>query len=126
MSIAELATGDTVVEQTVTSTVGAIFGSTPSVADGPTHVCNVQSMSVGESKKFSALGQVKLFNVFFATDPTLERNSRLKWTKTDGNQTTFAVPRILKVLATDEERNPEGSEVLYIAQCVWETTEGLT
>lgn len=121
-----MATGDTVVKQSVTYTQDQIFGNTPTVTDGVSLDCNVQSMSVGESKQFDARGEMKLYNVFFASDPTLTVNNRLKWTKTNGNGTTFATPRILKVLAIEEERNPKGTKVLYIAKCEWETTEALS
>jgi hypothetical protein len=126
MTIASMAAGDTVVKQFVSYTSGAIMGNTPTATDGASLDCNVQSMSVGEAKQFAARGEVKLFNVFFATDPALTTNNRLKWIKTNGNGTTFATPRILKVLATDEERNPDGSEILYIAQCELVTTEALS
>lgn len=121
-----MATGDTVVKQSVSYTSGSMFGNTPTATDGDSLDCNVQSMSVSESKQFDARGEMKLFNVFFAADPTLTVSNRLKWTKTNGNGTTFATPRILKVLATEEERNPDGSEILYIAKCEWETTEALS
>lgn len=121
-----MASGDTVVKQSATYTSGEMGGNTPTSADGASLDCNVQSMSVGETKQFDARGQLKLFNVFFATDPGLTENNRLKWTKTNGNATTFAAARILKVLATEEERNPKGTKILYIAKCEWETSEHLS
>lgn len=123
MSIADMCKGDTIVKQSVAQTQGNTFGNTPAASDGSSFDCNVQTMNWNESLAFDARGEMKLYDVYFATDPSLAKNNRLKWTKTDGNGTTFSSPRILKVLATAEERNPDGTLALYIAKCELETTE---
>jgi len=115
-----MATGGSVVKQSQSVTAGASWGQNATYTDGSTLTCNAQEMDAEESLQYDARGQKRLYNVFFATDPTLEVGNRLKLTKM--NNTTLTTARYLRVLATEFEGTPDGSVKLWISVCEEITT----
>lgn len=115
-----MASGGSVIPQSQTVNTGASWGAVPSYSNGTALTCNVQEMSVKEALQYGAQGQARWYNVFFASDPSLEVGKRLKVTKM--NNATLATPRFLKVMATEFEGNPGGDLQLWIAVCEEVTT----
>lgn len=122
MSVAALATGDTVIPQAATHTVGASFGDARTyLVDGTALDCMVQTMGASEAKAYSARGSKYLFWVFFSADPALTVNSRLKWTVEKGN--TLSPVKYLRILDCYSEGRP-GEDFMWVADCELVTTRG--
>lgn len=122
MSIEALCQGDKVVKQAATHSRGAMGGPSRAFADGDVLDCLVQTMGYAELRKYNARGSRYHFHVFFASDPALTVNERLKWT-VKGNA-ALAEPIYLRILDAYSEGRPgaEGSELLWVVDAEQETT----
>jgi len=116
MTIASMATGDTVVPQTETSSVGEAGGIEYSYEDGTALDCLVQTMGADEAIKYGTRGQRNLYTIFFASNPELNQGYRLKWTHQGG--TAFSTAKYLRVLDQFSEGRPgAGNPLLWIVEC---------
>jgi hypothetical protein len=119
MSVEALCQGDEVIRQVATTTRGSLGGQARGWTDVGTALdCLVQTPGAGESRKYDARGQRFSHQVFFAEDPALSVNHRLKWTVRA--EATLAVPIYLRVLDCYPEGRP-GEDFLWIADCEVET-----
>ena len=120
MSIASLATGDTVAIELQTTTTGEAWGSVVTYAEVSGKgavVCRVDGPSASEAKKYEATGEQWTHTVFFSSDQVLTRAHRLRWHKEHGQKTTISPARYLQVLSYNRQNNPSGSLKLFIAEC---------
>lgn len=116
MSLSDLCTGDTVIVETATHSVGAAGGDVQTWSGSTSYDCLVQTEGA-EAVRHSARGQQHTHLVFFSADVSLDplaTNARLKWTVKAG--VTLATPRYLRVLAYYSEGRP-GEDMLWIAKC---------
>lgn len=122
MSVESMATGDTVFVNTKTHSVGTIGGNTGSwnADSGDGIDCRVEQLDAEEDLMAAAQGQRITHRVYFATDRSLTNTTRLHWTKTNGNSLT--IDRYLKVEDYYWENSPDGSLLMYIADCVYQST----
>jgi len=119
MSIESLTTGDTVVKQTATHTMGAAGGDVPTFSDAATLTCLVQTPGSSESRGYAARGLRLTHKAFFSADPTLTTNDRLKWT----SQGDVALSPVvyLRVIGMLSQGRP-GATLLWIADLEQVTT----
>lgn len=124
MSIAELATGDTV--YIVRESAGTMGRAVTYTLEGEALSCLVQEVSAGESSVLDALGHKRGYEVFFASDPGIsgdEPDLNLLWVSradssravgnaTVGGQTGFR----MKVIGSYTE-GPPGTTELWIVVC---------
>lgn len=110
MSVASLATGDTIITEVEIVSRGSQFGTNYSVAQGRTLDCHVQQMSAAEALQFDATGQTKMFTAFFATNPQLLESERVRITLKGG----VVVDIPAKILGVEAEGRP-GADYLWIA-----------
>lgn len=120
MSIEDLAKGDTVVKEAATPTISASGDQVRTWAAGGSLECTVQTMSANDAEKYAAGGSSFFYSVFFAANPSLTRNNRLKWTVRAG--AAVSPPIYLKVLACYPE-GPPGEDQLWVADCSQETSD---
>lgn len=122
MSIESLCTGDIVVKQTQSISVGISGGVSETYTDGSSYDCNVQVEQRGDPdgavdvKMYGARGQAVRYKVYFSEDVDLNPSNRLKWTVKSG--TAVATPKLLRVLSYYDEGRP-GEDLLWIADCEW-------
>lgn len=119
MSVSDLATGDTVVKQSETNSTGTSWGNSPSFTDGSSLDCMIQTAAASESGKYANRGMAFTHEAFFAADPGLTNQNRLKWTVKAG--TTLSTPRYLRVLDVYTEGRP-GEDELWVAELSEEQT----
>lgn len=119
MSVESLCQGDQVVKQTEVNTPGAAFGKSLTYTNGSTLDCLIQTVSDSESNKYQTTGMLFTHQVFFAENPALSSQNRLKWTVKDESNLSSAA--FLRVLACYREGRP-GDEMLWIADCSEEQT----
>ena len=121
MSIASMATGDTVVPQVESTEIGEGGGLEFSHTDGTALDCLVQTMSADEDVRYAARGQRNRYVVFFASNPGLSQDDRIKWTHQGGN--AFASAKYLRVLDQYSEGRPgAGNQMLWIVDAEESTT----
>jgi hypothetical protein len=106
--------------QTAANTRGAMGGNNPAYADGATVELGLQTASTDESRLYDAQGERRIYLAFFASDPALKPENRLKVTVWMG--ATLASPRFLRVLHADTEGRP-GEAMLWVVVCSEITTE---
>jgi hypothetical protein len=119
MSVPALAQGDTVVKQSAAHAIGASMDAVRTWSDVSTLTCLIQTTSGSESSRYNARGSHFSHWAFFASDPSLTVNNRLKWT-VEANQ-TLATAKYLRVLACYPEGRP-GGNFLWVCECELETT----
>lgn len=108
-----MATGDTIVPQSETSAIGEGGGIEYSYTDGTALDCLVQTMDADQAIQYGARGQRNLYNLFFASNPSLSQNKRIKWTHQGG--TALSTAKYLRVLDQYSEGRPgSGSQLLWI------------
>lgn len=108
MSIEILATGDTVVPQSASTSDFAEEYYT----DGTALDCLAQIMSASEARQYDARGERRFHTFFFATDPGITIGHRLKWTHQGG--VAFTTAKLLRVVGTYNEGRPGEPPLLYI------------
>jgi hypothetical protein len=117
MPIADRCTGDKVVRQTVTHTIGAMGGDARTYADGSTLDCCIQTPGASEITSYAARGQRLTHWVFFSADPNLTPDQRLKVTQQAG--VTLGTAIYLRVLDCYAEGRPgpAAEDLLWVADC---------
>ncbi len=119
MSIESLCKGDVVTKQTAANSRGPSGDSVRTWSDAGSLDCLIQTTSASQSQKYAATGSMFSHFVFFSSDPGLTVNNRLKWTTRAG--AVLAAPIYLRVLDCYPEGQP-GSDMLWVADCSYETT----
>lgn len=113
MSIASLCTGDQVVIQTPSTTVGDTLGADVSYSNAAAATeCLIQTVSASEDTSYAARNQRLTHQAFFSSDVSLGMSKRLKWTVEAG--ATLSTARYLRVLDYYSEGRP-GSNLLWVA-----------
>jgi len=80
-------------------------------------------MSASESEEFDTRGERRRWEIFFATDPAVNPNTRGKITKWQSQ--VLPEPYTVRVLTTEIEGSPDGSLLMYILICEEIDTRGL-
>lgn len=117
MSIAALASGDTVVVETITTTRGEAGSQVRTPVEGASLDCAVQTPSASEIRSYQARGMKLDYWAFFSSDPSLTTNDRLKWMTR--RAAALAIPIYLRVLDCYAEGRPgaSGEDMLWVADC---------
>ena len=124
MSIESLCSGDVVVKQIQSVSVGVSGGVDETYSDGSAYDCNVQVEQRGDPdgavdvNLYGARGQAVRYKVYFSEDVSLNPSNRLKWTVKGGVNVATANQKILRVMSYYDEGRP-GEDLLWIADCEW-------
>lgn len=127
MSIASMASGDTVDLLLGTPTRGDQLGESYSYSEvsGQTDVnCRVSNPSASETQKAKARNESFTHQVFFSQDIGIQGEApqyMLRWKKTRGNKDDISPPRFLRVTSYSRNSNVSGSLSIWIANCNEET-----
>lgn len=110
-----MCSGSSVDRMQRTHAVGALGGDQDSFASTGALECNAQTMTADQARQFDANGERRLWSLFFSSDPDLTPDQWVRLTRQQ-NQ-TLATPKILRVLASEFEGNPDGDLALWIVHC---------
>lgn len=100
--------------------VGELGGDTLTFTSTGGLACNAQTMSAQEAKQYDARGERRMWNLYFPQDPDLTPDQWVRLTWQQGR--TLPAPKLLHVLASEFEGNPEGDLALWVVRCEEITT----
>ena len=97
MSIAEMATGGSVLKQAGTVTKGNTWGNDLDYADsGSAITCRAEERSMRKSTINDGDGEAREYRIYFSSDPSLNDGDRLKLTKM--HNVTLSPPKLRRAM----------------------------